>query len=744
MNLVFKKINLCLLAVLLIASTFLPQQGITIAAEKNKEFNRQMENLDRGLVAVQVEDGVFISWRLLGTDPESVSFNLYRDGKKVNSEPITSSTNYLGTNGTPDSNYYVQAVLNGNKVEKSETVSVWGKKYLSVPLQKPEGGTTPDGVSYTYTANDASVGDLDGDGEYEIVLKWDPTNSKDNSQTGYTGNVLIDAYELDGTHMWRINLGKNVRAGAHYTQFLVYDLDGNGKSEIAVKTADGTVDGKGKVIGDSNADYRNEDGRIIAGPEYLTVFNGETGKELQTTQFSPARGDICDWGDCYGNRGDRFLAGIAYLDGKRPSLIMGRGYYEKTMLTAYNYRNGELTKLWTFDSDDPGNEKYASQGNHNLSIADVDNDDKDEIIYGAMAVDDDGTGLYTTGLGHGDAMHLGDLNPDRSGLEFFGIHEREGSASGDAMEIRDPGTGEILWSGFKDQDIGRGVAADIDPRYKGAEVWASQARYGRPNAFTSGVLTITGNKITDAVPSSTNFGIWWDGDLLRELLDHDYHENLGTGAGTISKWDYKNNQTVRLLTAEGTYSNNGTKGNPSLQADIIGDWREEVIWKTEDSQALRVYTTTTVSDDRIYTLMHDPVYRLGIAWQNVAYNQPPHTSFYLGAGMDKPSKPDIYTIVRANVDVKPETLNLKSKGGKNSVTTKIELPGNAKVSSVKMRVNGEMIMANSLRNGSTAKFNRQAVIEALQGENGDITVTVTGSLEDGNTFIGEDTIRVIH
>ncbi|WP_217506410.1 rhamnogalacturonan lyase [Paenibacillus xylanilyticus] len=579
---------------------------------------RQMEFLDRGVVAVKTGTGVFVSWRLLGTEGSNVSFNVYRDGTKVNASPVTNSTNLQDASGTSSSKYTVRAVVNGTEQAASAAASVWGNNYLSVPLSVPAGGTTPDGVAYTYSANDASAGDLDGDGEYELIVKWDPSNAKDNSQSGYTGEVFIDAYKLNGTRLWRISLGKNIRAGAHYTQFMVYDLDGDGKAEVAMKTADGSKDGTGAVIGDASKDYRNSSGYVLSGPEFLTIFNGQTGKALSTVNYEPARGNVSDWGDNYGNRVDRFLAAIAYLDGERPSLVMARGYYTRTVLVAYNWRNGQLTKQWTFDSNTSGNSGYAGQGNHNLSVADVDGDGKDEIIYGAMAVDDNGKGLYTTGLKHGDAMHLSDLDPDRAGLEVFQVHETPSNAG---VEFRDARTGQLIWGIPTTKDIGRGMAADIDPRYKGAEVWAD-----------GGLYTAKGQKIGTTLPSSTNFGIWWDGDLLRELLD----------SNRIDKWDYANSKTVNLLTASGVSSNNGTKSTPNLQADLFGDWREEVVWRTNDSSALRIYTTTAVTDKRIYTLMHDPVYRLGIAWQNVAYNQPPHTGFYLGEGMSTPPAPNIH------------------------------------------------------------------------------------------------------
>ncbi|MCY7849850.1 rhamnogalacturonan lyase [Bacillus haynesii] len=597
-----------------------------------------MEHLNRGLVAVKTKKGVFLSWRLLGTDPEETAFNLYRNGQRINSTPISSSTNFLDKHGNEKSLYYVTKVLGDKEVETSHKTAVWEKPYMDVPLNKPEGGITPDGAMYTYSANDASIGDLDGDGEYEIVLKWDPSNSKDNAHNGYTGEVIIDAYKLDGTFMWRIHLGKNIRAGAHYTQLMVYDLDGDGKAEIAMKTADGTVDGTGRVIGDQAADYRNEDGRILDGPEYLSIFHGETGRELATVDYDPPRGRLEDWGDGYGNRMDRFLAGIAYLDGERPSLVMARGYYTRTVLVAYNFRDGKLTKLWTFDSDKPGNEGYAGQGNHSLSVADVDDDGKDEIVYGAMAVDHDGTGLYTTGLGHGDAMHVSDLDPDRPGLEVFQVHEDPRLPYG--LSFRDAGTGEILWGVPADTDVGRGMAAHIDPRYQGALVWAIDPPGNEGKSY--GLYTSKGDKLSDAAPATANFAIWWDGDLLRELLDHDWKEPAGIPK--IDKWDYHSGRLVNLLTADGTLSNNWTKGTPVLQANLFGDWREDVVFRTARSDALRIYTTTELTEHRFYTFMHDPVYRLGVAWQNVAYNQPPHPGFYLGTGMKKPPRPNIYTV----------------------------------------------------------------------------------------------------
>ena len=583
---------------------------------------RQMEKLGRGVVAINQGDGkVYVGWRMLGTEPDNIAFNVYRDNTRVNSQPITESTNLVDNNASTGAAYTVRALINGSEGGPSAPAGVWSRNYISIPLQTPEG----------CTPNDASVGDLDGNGEYEIVLHQSP-RGRDNAQRGKTGQPVFEAYKLDGTFMWRIDLGRNIREGAHYTQFMVYDLDGDGKAEFACKTADGTIDGEGKIIGDINADYRNSRGYVLDGPEFLTVFDGQTGAELATTDYIPPRGKVSDWGDDYGNRVDRFLACIAYLDGQRPSLVMCRGYYTRAVLAAWNFRDGELTNVWTFDSDDgtPGNRDYRGQGNHNLSVGDVDGDGKDEIVYGACAIDDDGTGLYTTGLGHGDAMHLSDIDPDRPGLEVFAIHERPRHSYG--ANLRDAATGEVIW-GLQSEDVGRGLAIDIDPRHRGYECWAS----GRG---LTGLYNCKGQKISDSKPRSCNMGIWWDGDVLREILD----------GVTIDKWDYINGTAARLLWAEGCSRNNGTKSNPCLHADILGDWREELIVRTSDGRELRIFTTTIPTDRRFYTFMHDPIYRLSVAWQNVAYNQPTQPGFYMGDGMAAPPRPSIKTPVLENND----------------------------------------------------------------------------------------------
>jgi hypothetical protein len=584
---------------------------------------KQMERLDRGLVAIRTSPSqVYIGWRLFGTDSATTTFNLYRDGIKINRSPISNSTNYTDTTAS-DGVYTVRPVISGVEQAALKQASVWTKNYLDIPLQKPAGDTVPGGESYTYTASDASVGDLDGDGEYEIILKWDPSNAKDNSQSGYTGKVYLDAYKLNGTRLWRIDLGRNIRAGAHYTQFMVYDLDGDGKAEVACKTADGTVDGLGVVIGDATADYRNTGGYILSGPEYLTIFNGLTGAAMATTNYLPARGSVAAWGDTYGNRVDRFIAAVAYLDGDRPSLIMGRGYYTRLVRAAWDWRNGQLTLRWLFDSDSGGtNSYYAGQGNHQMTVGDADGDGKQEVFNGSSSINDNGNGAWANGMGHGDALHLSDIDPERTGLEIWQPYETPGGNGQVGAALVDAKTGERIFTVAEaSADVGRGLMADIDPRYKGYEVWAARGN----------LYDCKGNTIGTTRPSM-NFAIWWDGDLSRELLD-------GT---TIQKWDYLTSTRTNLLAPDSVASNNGTKATPCLSADLLGDWREEVIFRTTDNEHLRIYTTTLPTDQRIYTLMHDPQYRVAIAWQNSGYNQPPHTGFYLGTDMLAPPVPNIY------------------------------------------------------------------------------------------------------
>jgi rhamnogalacturonan endolyase len=602
--------------------------GILFVLAAPTQAQYQVERLSRGVVAVRTGSAqVYVGWRLFGNDPSGTAFNVYRttggSTVRLNASPITATTNLVDSsaNLAQSNAYFVRAVVGGSEQGASATFTLPAnaptRQYLEVPLQLPPGGTVQ-GASFTYTANDLSVGDLDGDGEYEYVLKWDPSNAKDNSQSGFTGNVLLDAYRLNGTRLWRIDLGPNIRAGAHYTQFMVYDLDGDGRAEVACKTADGTRSGTGQVIGNASADHRNSSGYVLAGPEFLTVFNGQTGAALATTNYLPARGTVSDWGDNYGNRVDRFLAGVAYLDGQRPSLIMARGYYTRTVVVAWDWRNGALTRRWTFDSNASGS-TYTGRGNHQLSVADVDGDGRQEVIYGSLAIDDNGQALWVNGH-HGDALHVGDFIPSRAGLEVFKPTEN-GSDPADLMI--DARTGQTIWSHPACScDNGRGVAADIWAGSPGAEAWSSN-----PAGVSNNQGQNAGRK-----PGPVNFLVWWDADRVRELLDSNRIDKYGTSGET------------RLLTADGATSNNGTKSTPALSGDLLGDWREEVVWRTTDNRFLRIYTTTAAATNRLYTFLHDPQYRVALAWQNVGYNQPPHPSFFVGEGMNAPPTPNIVIV----------------------------------------------------------------------------------------------------
>lgn len=589
------------------------------------------EKLSRGLIGIPTEEGMYFSWRMTLEDAAGLQFDLYRSSGggaevKLNKEPIDRTSDFLDrtVDYTVDNRWTLKATTG--------EVAIWTRlkgeernPYLSVPVCKPEDGEIA-GESFTYTANDCSVGDLDGDGEYEIILKWSPSNSKRPPQRGFTGNTYLDAYKMDGRRLWRIDLGPNVRSGAATTNFLVFDFDGDGCAEICCKTGDGTVDGLGHRIGDAQADWRTWDkksptyGKIVNGPEYLTVFEGRTGKELDSKEYIPTRYPLDGWGGVGGNcgndntggRSDRFTAGVAFLDGKTPSPIMVRGWYGRTVVAAWTFTNGALKHTWTFDSAAPGWEAYSGMGNHSVTVADFDGDGCDEICVGAMTVDHDGKGLFTTGLRHGDALHAGRFIPSRQGMQVFGVHENEGDNEivkrTPAVAMFDGATGEIIWQDGLGQDAGRGVAADIDPRYDGAECWCNIGGLRRGD---------TGEIISNRKPDSCNFTIYWDADPLAELLDH----------VSISKWNWNAESTDLLLKAEGVVSNNGTKGNPCLSGDILGDWREEVIWPSEDQTELRIYSTTIPAVDRRATWMNDRQYRLAIAWQNVAYNQPPHPSF---------------------------------------------------------------------------------------------------------------------
>ena len=624
---------------------------------------RQMENLTRGLVVSNVGSGVLVSWRLLGTDDPATEFNLYRDGSKIASIAKNAGTNYLDKSGKTTSKYEVAAVVDGKEQAKSpvslvldKTVSNSGNSfpYKTLKLEVPAAQTMPNGEKCTYTPNDMSAADLDGDGEYELILKWDPSNAHDNSQTGYTGTVFIDAYKLDGTRLWRIDLGKNIRAGAHYTQFQVFDYDGDGKAEMIVKTADGTIDGTGKAIGDKSADHRDGNGIILKGPEYLTVFRGVDGAAITTIDYVPSRNINKHekgkngkgyWGDNYGNRCERYIAATAYLDGVHPSAVFIRGYYSSSYVVAYDFDGKTLKQRWYHKSEDPGKGLYE-QGNHNIAVGDIDGDGYDEIVFGGATLNHDGTVRFSTQLGHGDAGHLGDLDPDHPGMEFWDVHEHTNAQYTEEMRGAD---GKVIWGtpqpSAEGVDNGRGMAADIDSEYRGYEVWSAKG---------GGMKTASGKKIGSPAVSQ-NFRIYFDGDVYDELLDGTY----------VTKFDSKAKKSNVYFdggAALGAAGCNGTKNTPSLVADLFGDWREELVVRSEkDPTTMYIISTPVASEHRVYTLMHDATYRVAIAWQNTAYNQPPHIGYYLPDAVKNLTAPDIY-VVGENVVVPKDTTPVVNNG----------------------------------------------------------------------------------
>lgn len=616
-------------------------------------FEVQAEWLDRGLIAISVDDGVYVGWRLLGDEyAAGATYKLYRDGACIRTFDVTENTSFLDTAGTADSKYAVSVVIGGVEGAKCSEVAVQSTDYLEVKLNVPDAiyddKLTTSHIksqyynnskfvsenilteeekangTYRYAVNDTYVGDVDGDGIYELIVKWSGM-TRDNSEDGYTSPVIIDCYKLDGTQLWRINLGWNIRAGAHYTQPVVADLDGDGKAEIMMRTADGSVDGKGNVIGDATADYRNSSGHIIEGPDYLTLFDGETGEALDTINYVPQRGSASDWGDSYGGRSERFLSGAAYLDGEHISAIFARGYYCKAVVAAFDVVNKKIVTRWICSSDDAENKSLYGQGAHSFTVGDVDGDGCQEIIYGAATIDHDGKVMYSGSDygddygGHGDALRVTDMNLKNPGLEVFMVHEE--TPNNASVEMHDGATGEYIYKvATTDQDVGRGAAGDIDPRYEGVETWSTVK--DTDNETLSGLRDAEGNIIAKR-PSSVNHMAWFNGDMGREFVDN------SNSVPYIGTWNYETGKMSTTL-LEGCRTNNTTKANPCFQADMFGDWREELGFRTEDNSAIRIYTSTEVMDYRLYTLMHDPTYRAQMACNGSAYNQSPDAGFYIG------------------------------------------------------------------------------------------------------------------
>ncbi len=591
----------------------LPQDQNAVEMMTSAATLPYVENLDRGITAVNTGSGMLVSWRFLASDPDSAVFKLYRDDTLVYTSNAGDATCYLDAGGSTSSTYRVETYNGDSRIGNDTCGLNSGGGYFDVPLKKP---------GSVYTPNDCSVGDVDGDGEYELFVKWDPSTSKDNSQKGVTDPCIIECYKLDGTRLWQINIGVNIRSGAHYTQFFVADFDMDGKAEMTCKTADGTVDGQGNVIGDASAVYRDSSGLIYSGPEYYTLFDGETGKALDTIDYEPGRGDPTKWGkssDKY-NRVERYWGVVAYLDGEKPSVVTGRGYYGRMTATAYTVANDKLVKLWAFDTGTSSSTLGYGDGNHNSMPADVDGDGRQEIITGSTCIDDNGTLKWCTNQGHGDAMHVGDLDPANSGIEVWICHED----SPYGVTLIDGETGNKIFHKDGSSDTGRCCADNVWAGNDGGEFWG----------LGNDVYDSSGNLLSCRRPA-INFLSYWDGDLEREILDG-YTDSPATIADMGA-----DGKLTTLLSTDGYYTCNTTKGTPCLSADIFGDWREELIVRAADGNSVRIYTTTYDTDYRITTLMHDPQYRNQVACQQVAYNQPPHASFYLGSDRELPARPNV-------------------------------------------------------------------------------------------------------
>jgi len=581
---------------------------------------RQVERLDRGLVALARDGGdVLLRWRLFADDPDGVAFHVSRDGERLTDDPVTGATNYVDEAGNETATYAVTPVVDGEEGSPSREADVVTGGYVGIDLDSPG---PRDGVGYW--VKDACVGDLDGDGRYEFVVKWFPEDANGPpGKPGYTGEAFLDAYRRDGTRLWRIGLGPNLSASNYALPICVYDFDGDGKSEVAFRAVDGTTMGDGTVVGDPDARHLGDtDGRLTAGPEYLAVAEGETGATVATTAFEPHREPITSWGDDRNQRAGHVHLNPAYLDGARPSLVSSRGVYDRMGLVAWDLRDGELTRRWTFDTDD-GHPEYAGQGNHTVSVADVDDDGRDEIVYGACVIDHDGTGLHTTGLGHGDALHVSDFDPSRDGQEVWQPHEPEDAEYG--ATLRDAETGEILFGQYTGVDTGRGMIADLDPDRPGCEFWA-------PAGVGTHSMEAGYPRVADAL-DTCNFGVWWTGSLQRELFDGGAAPD---SAGRVYTWDpAASDGDVETVTVfEGTRTTQYTKRFPTFLGDVLGDWREEVLLTDKESTELRIYLTPHETEHRIPNLLHDTQYRQAMAWQPIGYSQPPWPSFHLGTGMD--------------------------------------------------------------------------------------------------------------
>ena len=605
---------------------FLTLLLLVIVSFTTLQAQRRMENLGRGLVAVTTTNGVYLSWRLLGQEWYDVEYNVYRDGVKVNTEPLTTS-NYLDSSGSATSTYAVAPVVRGVEQDACAAVSPWKSQYMDI-VMKPVLNAAGTDISGSYTLNDCSAADLDGDGEYEIIVKR-MNNDFTKANTIYT---LFQAYKLDGTLLWTLNVGPNLINANHVeTNCMAYDFNGDGKAEVVIRLTDGSILPDGTVIGNATVNYRPtsySDGNSVyqtQGDEWLYVLEGATGKVIDDVKFDAdaangnnlARRSAAFWWEgnskAYGHRANKFHFGAPYLDGRNPSIYVGRGCYTNIHMATYDLVNNQLKLRWTYACDDTSS-KFYGQGYHNFSIVDVDEDGRDEICHGNMVIDEYGKELSSTGLGHGDAQHYGDLDPYRKGLEGFRcLEDNPGAVFVDAT------TNEILFRWIRGNDNGRCLAGNFTDKWPGAELWTTDGK------LWSATLSRAADQTVDnKAPGVTmNNRIYWDGDILEESFDYKNGQNTD---GAV----YKYGNTSPIFTTSGCATNNGTKGNPGLQADLFGDWREEIVLRTNDDKRLRIYTTIVPTEHRNYTLMHDKQYRQAVYWQMTAYNQPPHVSYFLG------------------------------------------------------------------------------------------------------------------
>lgn len=589
----------------------------------------------RGLWACKTidEKNVFVSWRMRSTDdPLNTTYKLYANNRLV--KTLKDRTNVLLSTGTSGVKFRLEVLDDeGAIIDIQDEVRCDAKFFHHIKLEYPGDYTMKNGSTVTYTPNDCSAYDMDGDGEQEIIMKWEPSNA--GATCTATAPQILDCYKLDGTRLWRIDFGPNVLAGCRFT-FLCYDFDGDGKGELICKTAQGSKDASGTYLHTgpaASADHTrssvNSVGVITnAGKEWLTCFDGVTGNELATINYWPLFDIRSNWDDRtgktdgadYGHRGNWFKGCVAFLDvdGKpTPCAVTVRGIYTYSYAAAYSWNGSEFKTLWKNTSDKKGTGIYA-EGAHSLTVGDLDGDGFDEIMVGAAAIDHNGKLLWRTGLGHGDATHLSDFDPENEGMEVFIITE-EGSAKYDAALI-DAKTGKILVG--KPQtggDTARGIAFDCDDRYEGAEFM----EWGDANLMTCKGDIIAPWKQGTVNSSSINYAIYWDGDLLREYHDRSH----------VDKWNSKNLAWDRTCTlynyGYGANSINSTKYNPNLQCDLYGDWREEAVYWAQNGKDyyLTIFTTTTESKYKLPWLRDDHTYDMAIAWQNCGYNQPPHLGY---------------------------------------------------------------------------------------------------------------------